>query len=104
MNYGIPLNQRNEFVRKQLSGMSSWKVKGSVPISQVLRDAIRNKNNLQTMDIIEKYVKYLRCLKYPSSIHESQKKKKKKENQNDKSKRNSERNIGAQSKTNLKIF
>ena len=78
MNYGIPLNQRNEFVRKQLSGMSSWKVKGSVPISQVLRDAIRNKNNLQTMDIIEKYVKYLRCLKYPSSIHESQKKKKKK--------------------------
>ena len=59
--------------------MSSWKVKSSVQISQVLRDAIRNKNNLQTMDIIEKYVKYLRCLKYPSSIHESQKKKKKKE-------------------------
>ena len=58
--------------------MSSWKVKSSVQISQVLRDAIRNKNNLQTMDIIEKYVKYLRCLKYPSSIHESQKKKKKK--------------------------
>ena len=58
--------------------MSSWKVKSSVQISQVLRDAIRNKNNLHTMDIIEKYFKYLRFLKYPSSIHESQKKKKKK--------------------------
>ena len=37
---------RNKFVTKQLSGISSWKTKGSVPINQVLRDAIRNKSKL----------------------------------------------------------
>ena len=37
---------RNKFVPKQPSGISSWKTKGSVPINQVLRNAIRNKSNL----------------------------------------------------------
>ena len=38
--------KRNKFVPKQLSGILSLKIKGSVPINQVLRDTIRNKSKL----------------------------------------------------------
>ena len=36
---------RNKFVPKQLSGIPSWKTKDSVPINQVLHDAIQTKVN-----------------------------------------------------------
>ena len=36
---------QNKFVPEQLSRIPSWKTKGSMPIDQVLRDAIRNKLN-----------------------------------------------------------
>ena len=39
---------RNKFVPKQLSGIPLWKTKGSVPINQVFRDAIRNKSKLHS--------------------------------------------------------
>ena len=35
---------RNKFVPKQLSGIPSWKTKGSMPTNYVFRDAIRNKS------------------------------------------------------------
>ena len=35
---------RNKFVPKQLSGIPSWKTKGSVPVNQVLLNAARNKS------------------------------------------------------------
>ena len=46
----------NNFVPKQLSGISSWKTKGSVLIHQVLRDAIRNKSKLHRRWISPKNV------------------------------------------------
>ena len=47
---------QNKFVPKQLSGIPSWKTKGSVPIYQVLRDAIRNKSKLHRQLISSKNV------------------------------------------------
>ena len=47
---------RNKFVPKQLSGIPSWKTKGSVPINQVLRDAIRNKSKLHMRWVSSKNV------------------------------------------------
>ena len=47
---------RNKFVPKQLSGIPSWKSKGSVPINQVLHDAIRNKSKLHRQWISPKNV------------------------------------------------
>ena len=35
---------RNKFVPKQLSVIPSWKTKGSVPVNQVLLNAVRNKS------------------------------------------------------------
>ena len=31
---------QNKFIRKQLSGIPSWKTQGSVPMNEVLHDAI----------------------------------------------------------------
>ena len=47
---------RNKFVPKQLSGIPSWKTKGSVPINQVLRDTIRNKSKLHMRWVSSKNV------------------------------------------------
>ena len=47
---------RNTFVPKQLSGIPSWKTKGSVSINQVLRDATRNKSKLHRRWISSKNV------------------------------------------------
>ena len=47
---------RNKFVPKQLSGIPSWKTKGSVQINHVLCDAVRNKSKLHRRWISTKNV------------------------------------------------
>ena len=47
---------QNKFVPKQLSGIPSWNTKGSVPLNQVLRDAIWKKSKLHRRWISSKNV------------------------------------------------
>ena len=47
---------QKKFVPKQLNGIPSWKTKGSVPINQVLHDAIWNKSKLHRQWISSKNV------------------------------------------------
>ena len=107
MNYGILLNLK--FVKskiglfqKQLSEIPSWKTKGSVPINQVFRDALRNKSKLQGRLISSKNL-----LNFPDAENVQQaytKARNKVKAIICASKGEFERNIGLQSKNNLRIF
>ena len=93
------LELRNKFVPKQLCGMPSWKMKGSVPINQDLRDAIRSKSSLHRRWISSRNrpdaeiarKTYTRARNKVKAMMR-------------KSKREFEKNIGAQSISNPKIF
>ena len=93
---------RNKFIPKQLRWIPSWKTKGSVPIHQVLCDAIWNKSKLHRQWILSKNVlndsdaedvrrAYTKArIKVKAMIR--------------KSKREFEKSIGIQSKSSRKIF
>ena len=93
---------RNKFVPKQLSGIPSWKIKGSVPINQVLRDAIRNKSKLHRRWISSKNVLNVSDTENVRQAYTKARNKVKA--MICKSKREFKRNIGIQSKSNPKIF
>ena len=92
----------NKFAPKQLSGIPSWKIRGSVRINQVLREYIRNKKSaIQTMDIIKK------CLNISDAENVWQvynKARNKVKAMIRESKREFERNIDIHSKSDPKIF
>ena len=93
---------QNKFVPKELNGIPSWKTKGSVPINQVLRDAIRNKSKLNRRWISSKNVLNVsHAGNVPQAYTKASKKLKAMIH---KSKGDFERNIGIQLKSNLKIF
>ena len=93
---------QNNFVPKELNGIPSWKTKGSVPINQVLRDAIRNKSKLNRRWISSKNVLNVsHAENVPQAYTKARKKVKAMIH---KSKGEFERNIGLQLKSNLKIF
>ena len=83
----------NKFVPKQLSGIPSWKTKGSVPVNQILCDVIR---------ISSKNVLNVSCAENVRQAYTKARNKAK--TMMRKSKREFERNIGIQSKSNRKIF
>ena len=93
---------RNKFVPKQLSGISSWKTKGSVPINQVLRNAIRNKSKLHRWWISSENV--LNASDAENVRQEYTKARNKIKAMISKSKREIERNTGTQLNSNPKIF
>ena len=93
---------QNKFVLKQLSGIPSWRTKDSVPINQVLRDAIRNKSKLH-----KRWISLKNVLDVSDAENVRQaytKARNKVEAMIHKSKTEFERNIGIQSKSNPKIF
>ena len=93
---------QNKFVPKELNGIPSWKIKGSVPINQVLRDAIRNKSKLNRRWISSKNVLNVsHAENVPQAYTKARKKVKAMIH---KSKGEFERNIGLQLKSNLQIF
>ena len=85
-----------------MSGIPSWKTKGSVPINQVLRDAIRNKSKLHRRWISSKNVLNVTDAENVRQAYTKARNKVKAMIR--KSKREFERNIGIQSKSNQKIF
>ena len=93
---------RNKFVPKQPSGISSWKTKGSVPINQVLRNAIRNKSKLHRWWISSENV--LNASDAENVRQEYTKARNKFKAMISKSKREIERNTGTQLNSNPKIF
>ena len=93
---------RNKFVPKQLSGIPSWENKGSVPMNQVLRHAIRNKSKLHRLWISLKNV--LNVSDAENVWQAYTKARSKVKAMIHKSKREFERNIGIQSESNPKIF
>ena len=93
---------RNKFVPKQLSGIPSWKTKGSVPINQVLCYAIRNKRKLHRQWISSKNVLNVSDSENVRQAYTKVRNKVKAIMR--KLKREFERNIGIQSKSNPKIF
>ena len=92
---------RNKFVPKQLSGILSWKTKGSVPSNQVLRDAIRNKSKLHRRWVSSKNV--LNAADAENIRQAYTKARNKVKAMICKSKREFERNIGIHSKSIPKI-
>ena len=93
---------RNKFIPKQLSGIPSWKSKGSVPINQVLCDAIWNKIKLHRRWISFKNVLNVSDAEDVRRAYTKARNKVKAMIR--KSKSEFERNIGIQSKSNRKIF
>ena len=93
---------QNKSVPKQLIGIPSRKIKGSVPINQVLRDAIRNKSKLHRRWISSKNVLNVTDAENVRQAYTKARNKVKAMIR--KSKREFERNIGIQSKSNPKIF
>ena len=83
-------------------GIPSWKTKGSVPINQVLRDAIRNKSKLHRRWISSKNVLNVSDAENVRRAYTKARNKVKAMIR--KSKREFESNIGIQSKRNLKMF
>ena len=93
---------QNKVVPKQLNGIPSWETNGSMPINQVLRDAIRNKSKLNRRWISSKNVSNVsHAENVPQAYTKARKKVKAMIH---KSKGEFERNIGIQLKSNLKIF
>ena len=91
---------RNKFVLKQLSGIPSWRTKDRVPINQVLRDAIRNKSKLHRRWIS---LKNVLDVSDAGNVRQAYTKARNKvKAMIGKSKREFERNIGIQSKSNPK--
>ena len=93
---------RNTFVPKQLSGILPWKIKGSVPINQVFRDAIHNKIKLYRRRISSKNV--LNASDAENVRQAYTKTRNKVKAMMHKSKREFEKNIGIQSISNPRIF
>ena len=93
---------QNKSVPKQLIGIPSRKIKGSVPINQVLRDAIRNKSKLHRRWISSKNVLNVTDAENVRQAYTKARNKVKAMIR--KSKREFERNIGIQSKSNTKIY
>ena len=93
---------RNKLVTKQLSGIPSCQIKSSVPINQVLRDAIRHKSKLQRRWISSKNVLNVSDAENVQQAYTKARNKVK--TMIRKSKREFERNIGVQSKSSPKTF